>query len=229
MRFVPIKTVDQQIRLMVHRARLGFVETRTAVLNRTRGLLSELGIVLPQRAANVSRLARKHLEDLPGWANTVIGDLLSEIGHLDERIAQYNQHIRLMIRMDPTRQLMRLNGIGPVTATAMIAMVGNAHEFTSGRQFTAWLGLVPSQYSSGGKARLGRITKASDAYLRTLLIQGARSVLEAAKKNTDRVRTWVKALEHRRGYWKAVIATAAKNARVAWPMLRKGEDFKLPT
>jgi transposase len=136
MRFVPIKTIDQQTRLMVHRARQGFVETRTAVLNletrtavlnRTRGLLSELGIVLPQRAANVSRLARQHLEDLPGWANTVIGDLLSEICHLDERIAQYNQHIRLMSRMDPTRQLMRLDGIGPVTATAMIAMVGIAY------------------------------------------------------------------------------------------------------
>jgi transposase len=184
---------------------------------------------MPLKAATVRRLALQHLEDLPGWANTVIGDLLSEVSHLDERIAQYDKHIKFMARCDPTRQLMRLCGIGEITATAMIAMVGNARDFTSGRQFAAWLGLVPSQYSSGGKTRLGRITKAGDAYLRTLLIQGARAVLEAAKKKTDSVSRWVKAVEERRGYWKAVVAMAAKNARMAWAMLQKGEAFKLPT
>jgi transposase len=229
MRFVPVKALDQQTRLMVHRARQGFVDARTATLNRIRGLLSELGIVMPLKAATVRRLALQHLEDLPGWANTVIGDLLSEVSHLDERIAQYDKHIKFMARCDPTRQLMRLCGIGEITATAMIAMVGNARDFTSGRQFAAWLGLVPSQYSSGGKTRLGRITKAGDAYLRTLLIQGARAVLEAAKKKTDSVSRWVKAVEERRGYWKAVVAMAAKNARMAWAMLQKGEAFKLPT
>lgn len=229
MRFVPVKAVDQQTRLMVHRARQGFVDTRTATLNRIRGLMSELGLVMPLKAASVRHLALQHLEDLPGWANTVIGDLLSEVSHLDARITEYDKHIQFMARCEPTRQLMRLCGIGETTATAMIAMVGNAHEFTSGRQFAAWLGLVPRQYSSGGKTRLGRITKAGDAYLRTLLIQGARAVIEAAKKKTDSVSRWVKAVEERRGYWKAVVAMAAKNARMAWALLQKGEAFKLPT
>lgn len=229
MRFVPVKSLDQQTRLMVHRARQGFVDTRTALINRIRGLLSELGIVLPLKAATVRREATLRLEELPGWANTVIGDLLSEVSHLDGRIAEYDAHIRLMARHDPARQLMRLCGIGETTATALVAMVGNGHDFKSGRQFAAWLGLVPSQYSSGGKVRLGRITKAGDAYLRTLLILGARAVLAAAKDKTDAVSTWAKKLEERRGYWKTVVAIAAKNARMAWAVLRKGEEFEYPS
>jgi transposase len=167
---------------MVHRARQGFVQQRTATLNRIRGLLSEFGIVLPLKAATVRREAAGALEDLPGWANTVVGDLLSEVHRLDERIAQYDRHIAVMAREDArARQLMRLSGVGETTATALLAMIGNGHEFTSGRQLSAWLGLVPGQYSSGGKTRLGRITKAGDAYLRSLLVLGARSVLHAAK------------------------------------------------
>ena len=150
MRFVPVKTIDQQARLMVHRARQGYVESRTATINRLRGLLSELGIVLPLKVATVRR----------------------EAG--------------------------------------------------------AWLGLTPGQYSSGGKTRLGRITKAGDAYLRTMLILGARAVLAAAKNKTDAISRWAIALEERRGYWKAVVAIAAKNARMAWAMLAKGERFRLP-
>ena len=106
-------------------------------------------------------------------------------------------------------------------------MIGNAHEFSNGRQLAAWLGLVPGQYSSGGKTRLGRITKAGDAYLRTLLILGARAVLAAAAGKTDRISRWAAALAERRGYWKAVVAIAAKNARMAWAVLAKGEEFKL--
>ena len=229
MRFVPVKSLDQQTRLMVHRARQGFVETRTATINRIRGLLAELGVVLPLKPATVRREATLRLEEFPGWANTVIGDLLSEVSHLDARVAEYDAHIRLMARQEPTRQLMRLCGIGETTATAMVAMVGNGHDFKSGRQFAAWLGLVPSQYSSGGKVRLGRITKAGDAYLRTLLILGARAVLAAAKDKTDAVSIWAKKLEERRGYWKTVVAIAAKNARMAWAVLRKGEAFKYPS
>jgi transposase len=180
MRFVPVKSIDQQARLMVHRARQGYVEARTATINRLRGLLSELGIVLPLMAATVRREAGEALEDLPGWANTVVGDLLSELHHLDERIAHYDKHIQAIAHDDErARQLMRLSGIGPTTATALLAMIGNGHEFKCGRQFAAWLGLTPGQYSSGGKTRLGRITKAGDAYLRTLLILGARAVLAA--------------------------------------------------
>jgi transposase len=152
MRFVPVKTEDQQARLMVHRARQGFVVARTACINRIRGLLSGFGIVLPLKAEVVRREARNHLEDLPGFANLVIGDLLSEVAHLDERIKQYDLHIRTMARDC------------------------NAAEFSCGRQFSAWIGLVPGQYSSGAKARLGRITKAGDAYLRSLPVMGARAV-----------------------------------------------------
>ena len=107
-------------------------------------------------------------------------------------------------------------------------MIGNGHEFKCGRQFAAWLGLTPGQYSSGGKTRLGRITKAGDAYLRTLLILGARAVLAAAKNKADGLSRWATALEQRRGYWKAVVAIAAKNARMCWAMLAKGEQFELP-
>ena len=229
MRFVPVKTEEQQSRLMVHRARQGFVAARTGCINRIRGPLSELGVVLPLKAEVVRREARMHLEDLPGYANLVIGDLLSEVGHLDERIKQYDAHVRAMAReCTAAQQLMQLMGVGETTATAIVAMVGNAHEFDSGRQFAAWIGLVPGQYSSGGKSRLGRITKAGDAYLRSLLVLGARTVLNAAANKTDSLSRWAMQLRQRRGYWKAVVAIAAKNARMAWAVLTKGEAFKLP-
>jgi transposase len=229
MRFVPVKTEEQQARLMVHRARQAFVTTRTATINRIRGLLGEFGVVLPLKAEVVRREAAAKLEDLPGYANLVIGDLLSEVHHLDERIRQYDVHIHGMARQcTPAQQLMQLMGIGEVTATAIVATVGNGTEFDSGRQFAAWLGLVPGQYSSGGKTRLGGITKAGDAYLRGLLVIGARAVLNAAAKKTDSLSRWAVQLEQRRGYWKAVVAIAAKNARMAWAVLTKGEAFKLP-
>lgn len=229
MRFVPIKNLDQQSRLMVHRARQGFVEQRTATLNRIRGLLSEFGIVLPLKAATVRRRACECLEDLPGYANTVIGDLLSEVTRLDERVAQYDQHIRAIAGQDArARQLMQLSGVGATTATCMVAMIGNGHDFDCGRQFAAWLGLAPGQHSSGGKTRLGRITKAGDAYMRSLLVLGARSLLAAAKGKTDAVSRWATALAERRGYWRAVVAIAAKNARMAWAVLQRGEAFVRP-
>lgn len=229
MRFVPIKDVEQQSRLMVHRARQGFVQQRTATLNRIRGLLAELGVVLPLKAATVRREAAAALEDLPGWANTVVGDLLAEVHRLDERIAQYDRHVSQMARQDDrARQLMRLPGVGETTATALLAMIGNGREFASGRQLSAWLGLVPGQYSSGGKTRLGRITKAGDAYLRSLLVMGARAVLHAAAGKADSISRWAVQLEQRRGYWRAIVAIAAKNARLAWAVLSRGERFVMP-
>ena len=151
------------------------------------------------------------------------------MSHLDERIKQYDIHIRTMARdCNAAQQLMQLMGIGEITATAIVAMVGNASEFSCGRQFAAWVGLVPGQYSSGGKARLGRITKAGDAYLRGLLVMGARAVLNAAKGKSDSLSRWALAVAERRGYWKAVVAIAAKNARMAWAVLNRGEAFKLP-
>ncbi len=229
MRFVPVKSTEQQSLLLVHRARQGFIEQRTATLNRIRGLLSEFGVVLPLKAATVRREALLRLEDLPGWTNTVVGDLLSEVSRLDERISQYDGYIKQQAARDPGAQrLMRLPGIGPTTATALVGSIGNARDFKCGRQLSAWLGLVPSQYSSGGKQRLGRITKAGDRYLRMLLILGARAVLMAAKTKGDSVSRWAIALAERRGYWRAVIAIAAKNARMCWAALTKGDDFKLP-
>jgi len=230
MRFVPIKSVEQQCQLMVHRARQGWVEQRTATINRIRGLLAELGHVLPLKADTVRHQAVLLLEQLPGWANTMIGDLLSEVQRLDERIAQYDRHIARIAREDArAAQLMRLRGVGETTATALVAMIGNGHEFNNARQLAAWLGLVPGQYSSGGKQRLGRITKAGDPYLRSLLVLGARAVLNAAKGKTDSVSRWAIALAERRGYWKAVVAIAAKNARMAWAMLQRGERFTMPS
>lgn len=229
MRFVPIKSLGQQAQLCVHRVRQGFIEQRTGTINRIRGLLSEFGVVLPLKASAVRREAAACLEDLPGWANTVIGDLLSELHHLDERIAAYDRHIAQIAREDSrAKQLMRLSGIGETTATALLAMIGNGHEFKCGRQFAAWLGLVPGQYSSGGKARLGHITKAGDPYLRSLLMLGARAVLNSAKNKDDGISRWAIALAERRGYWKAIVAIAAKNARMCWAMLSRGEQFAMP-
>lgn len=227
MRFVPIKSEDAQGRLCVHRVRQGLVEARTAMINRIRGLLSEFGYVLPLKADVVRRQAGQCLEDLPGWANLAIGDCLSELHHLDERIDQYDKHIAQMAKSDERSQkLMAMPGIGEKTATALLSSIGNGHDFKCGRQLAAWLGLVPGQYSSGGKQRLGRITKAGDSYLRNLLILGARAVLVASKNKTDRLSRWAQSVEQRRGYWKAVVAIAAKNARMAWAMLSKGEAFK---
>lgn len=229
MRFVPIKSVEQQSLLTLHRVRQGFVEQRTALINRVRGLLSEFGIVMPLKASIVRAQAAAALEDLPGWANLAIGDCLSELHRLDERVAQYDKHLATQARHDVrAQQLMRLSGVGETTATALVASVGNAHEFKCGRQFAAWLGLTPGQYSSGGKTRLGRITKAGDGYLRSLLVLGARAVLNAAKARTDTLSSWALALQERRGYWRAVVAIAAKNARMAWAVLQRGEHFVMP-
>jgi transposase len=229
MRFVPIKSIEQQAEQFVHRARQGYIQERTALINRIRGLLSELGIVLPLKADTVRKQAREVLEDLPGWCNTVIGDLLSHLSKLDERIAEYDKHIgQIAHQNERARQLMKLSGIGPTTASAIVASIGNGHDFKSSRQFSAWLGLTPGQHSSGGKARLGSITKAGDSYIRSLLILGARAMLIRAKNKTDPVSRWALQLKERRGYWRAIVAIAGKNARMCWAALKLGEGFKVP-
>lgn len=226
MRFVPVKTREQQGTLCVHRVRQAFIEERTAIINRVRGLLSEFGIVLPKSANTVRRQAAGALEALPAWAGRAISDLLSHLHVLDVRIAEYDAHVKLDARSDErASRLMNTPGIGPLTASALVASIGNAHEFKNGRQLAAWLGLVPSQYSTGGKFRLGGITKAGDAYLRTLLILGARSVLASAPGKTDRMSRWALAVQQRAGYGKALVAIAAKNARMAWAMLSKGAAY----
>ena len=229
MRFVPIKSIEQQAVLFVHRARQGYVEERTALINRLRGLVSELGIILPLKASVMRLELSKVLEDLPGWCNTVVGDLLSHLGRLDERIIEYDRHLSQIAKHnDNARRLMKLPGVGPTTATAIVASVGNGHDFANSRQFSAWLGLTPGQHSSGGKAKLGSITKAGDRYLRTLLVMGARSILMKAAKHTDPVSRWALKLKERRGFGRAVVAIAAKNARMCWAALRLGDAFKVP-
>ena len=228
MRFVPVKEEHQQIILTLHRTRQGFVEERTATYNRMRGLMSEFGIVLPQKVACLRRSISAHLEDLPGYANLCIGDLLSHADALDARIADFDKAIAKAAREDArSKRLMEHRGIGPVTASAFLASIGNGHDFKNGRQVAAWIGLVPGQYSSGGKTRLGRITKAGDSYLRSLLVMGARAILSGLGEKQDGFSRWARSLVERRGYWKAVVAIAAKNARLAWAVLHYGEDFRL--
>ncbi len=228
MRFVPVKEEHQQIILTLHRTRQGFVEERTALYNRLRGLIAEFGIVLPQKVICLRREIGAHLEDLPGYANLCVGDMLAHADRLDTLIEAYDRLIAQAAREDArSKRLMQLPGIGPTTASALLASLGGAHEFDNGRQVAAWIGLTPGQYSSGGKARLGRITKAGDSYLRSLLVMGARAVLNSLGDKQDRFSRWARNLVERRGYWKAVVAIAAKNARLAWASLKYGEDFRL--
>ena len=155
--------------------------------------------------------------------------MLSEIAHLDERIEQNAKLIAKLAQDDAqSRRLMQLCGVGPTTATAIVASIGNGHDFKNGRQFSAWLGLVPRQNSSGGKTKLGRITKAGDGYLRTLLVLGARALLLTAPNKTDPVSRWAMQLKVRIGYGKTVVAIAAKNARMCWAVLNLGEGFRVP-
>jgi len=228
MRFVPIKEEHQQIILCLHRTRQGFVAERTAVYNRVRGLIAEFGIVLPQKVTHLRQDIGACLEDLPGYANQCIGDLLAHADQLDQRIDGYDRIIAQAARDDARgKRLMHLPGIGPTTASALLASIGGGHDFANGRQVAAWIGLTPGQYSSGGKARLGRITKAGDPYLRSLLVLGARAVLNSLGEKQDRFSRWARSLQERRGYWRAVVAIAAKNARLAWAVLHYGEDFRL--
>lgn len=227
MRFVPVKSEDAQATLTVHRVRQGFIEERTATINRVRGLMSEFGVVLAQKADTVRRAAHLALEDLPGWARRAVTDLLSHITTLDQRIGEYDTHLRELARADErSKRLMQIPGVGPTTATALLAAIGNGHDFKNGRQLAAWLGLVPGQYGSGGTTRLGYITKAGDRYIRTLLILGARSVLAAAPAKGDRISRWAVVLQARVGYGKTLVAIAAKNARMIWAMLAKGQAFQ---
>lgn len=154
--------------------------------------------------------------------------LLAHADQLDLRIADYEKAITQPAREDTrSKRLMQHPDNGPITASALLASMGNGHDFKNGRQVAAWIGLTPGQHSSGGKARLGHITKAGDSYLRSLLVMGARAVLSSTGNKQDRFSCWARCLEERRGYWRAVVSIAAKNARLAWTVLKYGEDFHL--
>jgi transposase len=222
MRFVAIKTLEQQSQLALHRVRMGFVEERIATINRLRGLLTEFGHVIPLSPVQVRRHAPAMVEQLPALAARSASGLYEHIRLLEERIREYDREIEQHARTDElARRAQQRAGIGPITASAIVTTMGDPAMFKNGRQFAAWLGLVPRQFSTGGKPRLGRITKRGDTYLRRLLVMGARSVLLHAATRKDPLSRWALALRERRGYHRACIAIAAKNARVVWALLAR--------
>jgi transposase len=234
MRFVAIKSMPQQAALCVHRLRQGLVEERTALINRLRGLLTEFGVVAPLSPEKLRRdLARcQDPEDarLPATVRELVGDQVTALDQLEARLAAYAEQIAAQARgSEVAKRLQSIAGVGPTTAAAMVATVGAPQEFRNGRQFAAWLGLVPKQHSTGGKTRLGRITKRGDAYLRTLLILGAKSALQAALRKPPeqrhRLQRWIVDVFSRIGYHKTLVAIANKHARIIWALLVKGEDF----
>ncbi len=230
MRFVPIKSAEQQAVLVVHRVRSELVASRVGLINQVRSLLTEFGIVLPQGRFSFRHNVGVALDDvrLPVLARQVLHEVNARIRALDEDILAYDRRIEALVRHSPLMQrIVKVCGVGPITASAIVASVGDAKLFENGRQFAAWLGLVPRQYSTGGRAILGRITKRGDVYLRTLLIHGARSALITLSRRTDRLSRWAAALTERRGFKKACVAMAAKNARIIWALLAKGDDFQL--
>ena len=230
MRFVPIKTAEQQGQLTVHRLREGFKHERTAAINRIRGILAEFGLVFPRSPQALRQALPEVIEDasneLPGVARLAVQRAHLHWIELDHQIAWCDERIASHVRNDErAKHAATLLGVGPITASALAASVGNFAQFTSARQFAAWLGLTPSQNSSGGKARLGSITKRGDDYLRTLLIQGAKSVVMTAAKRDDRISRWLLLLKQRVGWQKAVVALANKNARILWVMLTRSVAF----
>jgi transposase len=220
MRFVPVKTREQQAQLSLHRVRSGFVAERTATLNRLRGLMSEFGVVAPLGAKVLRRQATALLEQLPDVAAAACADLLEHARGLDARILDYERRIKAHVSSSSLAQRAQtLMGVGPLSASAIVASVADAREFKNGRQFAAWLGLVPRQHSSGGKTRLGHITRSGDGYIRTLLVLGAGSIVRRAAHQSDPLSRWAHALRLRRGYYRACVAIAAKNARRVWAVL----------
>jgi transposase len=230
MRFVPVKTAEQQGQLAVHRLREGFKEERTALINRIRGLLAEFGLVFTQGPEVLRRVLADVIEDaaneLPGAARLALQRAQLHWIDIDLQIAWCDERIASHVRSDErAKKAAALLGVGPTTASAVVASVGDFKQFANARQFGAWLGLVPSQNSTGGKASLGRITKRGDDYLRTLLIQGAKSAVMTAGKRSDRISRWLVQLKERAGWQKAAVALANKNARILWAVLTRNASF----
>ena len=230
MRFVPIKEVDQQDLQSLHRARERVVKARTALVNEIRGLGLEYGIVLPQGVTKFRHTFAATLEaerdKLTSLSLELFSQLYDEFCAVDKRLTFYNEKIAAIAAAHPVCQrLETIPGVGPLTATALVAAVSDATHFKNGRQFAAWLGLVPRQHSTGGKARLLGISKRGDVYLRTLLVHGARATLRWVPLKTDRRSKWVRALIERRGKNKAAVALANKNARIAWVLLNSNETY----
>jgi transposase len=230
MRFVPIKTTEQQAILSVHRARQGLVKARTAQANQIRGLLSEFGIVIPQGMAHIAQRLPEILEDaneLPGAFRYLLQRLGEHLQELDRQVAALEHEIQCWHRdHEASRRLAGIPGMGPLTASALVATAGDGKSFTRGRQMAAWLGIVPKQHSTGGKSTLLGISKRGDSYLRTLLIHGARAVIAQVERHPERADPWLQRLLARRPKNVAVVALANKNARIAWALLASGGNYQ---
>lgn len=227
MRFVSVKTVDQQAILSIHRARQGFVKARTAQANQIRGLLMELGIVIPQGIHVVIKRMPEILENadngIPSLQRQLLQRLIDHLKELDHQVDELETQInRWHKENESSQKLAAIPGVGPITASALVATIGNALDFKNGRQLAAWLGLVPKQNSSGGKQNLLGISKRGDSYLRTLLIHGSRSVIRYAETSDNK---WLMSLSGRRNKNVVAVALANKNARVAWALLAKNTRF----
>jgi transposase len=231
MRFVAIKTVEQQVIQAEHRIRSRLVKSRTALTNEIRGFLAEFGVIVAKSLGPLRRALPELLEDaengLPGDFRVLLMGLSEELRALDERIAAFDARIAQVAREDDRiKRLLEIEGIGPITASALVAAVGDATQFNSGRDMAACFGLTPRQHSSGGKNRLGRISKRGDKYIRMLLVHGARAALKAAQNKKDGRSRWVKNLAGRRNKNIATVALANKNARIAWSILSRDESYR---
>src|ERR1700686_1156802 len=234
MRFVPIKSEAQQDLQALHRVREQLLKSRTALVNQVRGLLAEHGIVAPQGIARARRLLLEILADperqgLSGLFRETLQEIAERLRFFDERVGAYDDRIERVFKEDERcRRLAKIEGVGPLVATAVVAAVGNASEFKSGRELSAWLGLVPRQHSSGNRSQLLGISKRGDRYLRTILIHGARAALRRADHKRDQRNRWAMRIKLARGYNKAAVALANKNARIIWALLIRGENYRPP-
>jgi transposase len=230
MRFVPVKSETQQALLMLHRIRDRLMTERTGSINAIRGHMSEFGIVAAKRTAGMKELLAiiADLDDrLPPLARELLVLAVAHLRNVEGKIAELDARVRSLARDHVTcRRLSEAPGIGPVIATAMVATVGDARSFDSGRQLAAWLGLTPRQHSTGGKERLLGISKRGDGYLRRQLMHGARSIVRLARGRAGKLWTWINGLLARRPFNTVVAALANKLARMLWALLSRGETYR---
>jgi len=230
MRFVPVKSAEQQAVLSLHRVRQGLIQHRTALINQLRGLLSEFGLIIPKGRYQTHEHIPSILEDaengLPDLARQLIHDVWQRYQVTREQVLEADRSLTALVRESAqARRLMTIPGVGEQVATAIVASV-EPQQFDNGRQLAAWIGLTPRQYTTGGVIRLGRITKRGDKYLRMCLIHGARAVIANLRDKQDRTSCWVRELIARRGYKRAIVALAARNARLIWTLMVKQEHYR---
>ncbi len=230
MRFVGVKSVEQQDLQASHRVRSELIKQRTAKANQIRGLVGEYGVVAPVGIGQLRRAIPCWLEDAENGLGesfrVLLHELQEDLLRLDERVSVLDTRIERFAREDEVaRRLMSLRGVGPLTATALSVALGDGSSFRCGRDFAASLGLVPRQHSTGGRDRLLGISKRGDAYLRTLLVHGARTVLQHAKTREDELSRWVIQLSERKHANVAIVALANKTARMAWALTHAGVDY----